>query len=155
MIGGFRRPREAAAAGSLHASFLICQALAKEGGYSELHLYQDDPRIVGRENLVVPPSPPTRVLGKAMLSAAVDTYSAIYVANGEQAFSVPFVLRPHRDWAPVICSVGTTTPAPSGKTCTPLWPAAAFAPATASFSSRRPPAICSATSGMTGASGWV
>jgi glycosyltransferase involved in cell wall biosynthesis len=100
MIGGFTRPRNADAQGTHHASYIACQALAACGGFSEIHLYQEG-------DVTLPKEPPTRVFDKIDMPATRERYQAIYVANGEQIGPVPHLLRPHHDWAPVVCNVGT------------------------------------------------
>ena len=58
--------------------------------------------------MILPKAPPARLLDKTAMPSIADRYQAIYIANGEQIGPSPYVLRPHADWAPVICSVGTT-----------------------------------------------
>jgi hypothetical protein len=47
-------------------------------------------------------------LDKIQLAVSPHDYAAIYAANGEQITASPWVLRPQRSRAPVVCSVGTT-----------------------------------------------
>jgi glycosyltransferase involved in cell wall biosynthesis len=108
IIGGFTKPRDAIAHGTHHASYLACRALAAGGGFSEIHVYHELPPPPGRGGeLLLPKEPPTRVFDKAALPDSPDRYLAIYVANGEQIGPAPHLLRPHHDWAPVVCNVGT------------------------------------------------
>ena len=106
IIGGFVRPRGSAPHGTLHASYLMCRALARLGDWAELHVFQEEPRLLDGE-LTLPTEVPTRLYQKPLLTVTDHRYRAICVANGEQISSSPHVLRPARDWAPVICSVGT------------------------------------------------
>lgn len=106
LIGGFIKPRSHAAHGSLHAAYMMCQALAEVGGYGELHVYADQRQLQKDTELVLPRTG-ARLLDKAQLVASGHRYAAIYVANGDHIGSVPHVLRPAHDWAPVICSIGT------------------------------------------------
>jgi glycosyltransferase involved in cell wall biosynthesis len=108
IIGGFVRPRSSAPHGTLHASYLMCRALARLGDYAELHVFQEESRLLAADGeLTLPNEVPTRLFHKPFLTVTAHRYRAIYVANGEQISSSPHVLRPSRDWAPVICSVGT------------------------------------------------
>jgi glycosyltransferase involved in cell wall biosynthesis len=106
-IGGFIKPRDSFAQGTLHAAFRACQAIAEVGGYGALDVYHDPQRGGRNGDLVLPRQPPTRLLDKALLPTSHERYRAIVINNGEQLTSVPFVLRPHDDWAPLIFSVGT------------------------------------------------
>ena len=108
VIGGFTKPRDSIAHGTHHASYVACQALAAVGGYSEIHVYQEFPPPPGRGGeLILPKQPPSRVFDKSAMPTTSERYQAIYIANGEQIGPVPYLLRPHDDWAPLICSVGT------------------------------------------------
>jgi glycosyltransferase involved in cell wall biosynthesis len=107
LIEGFMKPRDSQAHGTQQAAYLICQALAKNGRYSALDVYQDRQRSIGQCEFTVPRNPPTRAFDKLSLLSSEQKYSAIYVANGDQMVAAPHVLRPNDDWAPVICSVGT------------------------------------------------
>jgi hypothetical protein len=102
-VGGFRRPRDNQPHGTLHAAYQMSHALARHGGYAALHVYQEG----ARHELVLPEAPPITVFQKPELRRSREPYHAIYVANGEQRSSAPHLLRPHDDWAPVICTVGT------------------------------------------------
>ena len=108
LIGGFLKPRNSAAHGTLHASYMMCQALAEVGGYGELHVYQESPRQLPRDaELALPSAPRALVFDKGQLLSTEHRYQAIYPANGEQIGSAPYLARPMDDWAPVICSIGT------------------------------------------------
>jgi glycosyltransferase involved in cell wall biosynthesis len=104
-IEGFRKPAADRAQGTHQAAYLISQALANLDRYAAFDVYQEQLRSHGA--LVLPSNPPTRVFAKTRLQSTRDRYAAIYVANGEQIFTAPHLLRPTDDWAPVICSVGT------------------------------------------------
>ena len=107
VVGGFLRPKQQVAQGTLHASYMMCRAIAEVGGYGELHVYQEGPRHLPRDMDLVPPAAPrARLFDKPMLPRTGERYAAIYLANGEQIESAPHVLRPPGDWAPVVCSVG-------------------------------------------------
>jgi glycosyltransferase involved in cell wall biosynthesis len=103
-IGGFRKPEPSRAQGTHQSGYLICQALAAMDRYTAFDLYQDHLRSHGA--LRLPASPPTRVFEKSRLHSTRDLYAALYVANGEQIFIAPHLLRPAGDWAPVVCSIG-------------------------------------------------
>ena len=108
VVGGFTRPREDVAHGTHHAAYSACEAIAKVGGYSEIHVFHEQPAPAGRRGeLVLPAAPVFRVFDKTEMPATAERYQVVYVANGEQIGPVPHVLRPHEDWAPVICTVGT------------------------------------------------
>jgi glycosyltransferase involved in cell wall biosynthesis len=108
-IGGFTRPRDSIAHGTHHAAYISCEAIARFGPYREIHVYHDPAAGQGRQmELVLPKQPPARAFDKSELRLSPERYAAIYVANGEQIGTAPYVLRPEDDWAPVICSVGTT-----------------------------------------------
>jgi glycosyltransferase involved in cell wall biosynthesis len=113
VIGGFTRPRDNIAHGTHHAAYIACDAIARVGGYGAIHVYHENPAAPSRHaDLVLPRTPPAQVFDKTQMVATTERYAAIYVANGEQLGPMPHVLRPHGDWAPVICSVGTTHTAP-------------------------------------------
>jgi glycosyltransferase involved in cell wall biosynthesis len=108
IIGGFLKPRAAVAHGTHHASYIACQALSAVGCFSVIHVYHELPLPPGRaSDLFLPNQPPTRVFDKTALPESPERYLAIYVANGEQIGPAPHLLRPHDDWAPVICNVGS------------------------------------------------
>jgi glycosyltransferase involved in cell wall biosynthesis len=108
VVGGFTRPRDDVAHGTHHAAYAACEAIAKVGGYSEIHVFHERPAPAGRRGeLALPSTPACRVFDKTEMPTTAERYEAVYVANGEQIGPVPHVLRPHEDWAPVICSVGT------------------------------------------------
>ncbi len=108
IIGGFVRPRGSEPYGTPHASYLMCRAIARLGDYAELHVFQEEPRLIAREGeLALPSEVPTRLFQKPFLTITDQRYRAIYVANGEQMSASPHVLRPAHDWAPVVCSIGT------------------------------------------------
>jgi glycosyltransferase involved in cell wall biosynthesis len=112
-IGGFTRPRDHIAHGTHHASYLACAAIAEVGGYSDIDVYHENARATARSaELVLPSSPPARLLNQAELPTTTNHYAAIYVANGEQIGPVPFVLRPNDDWAPLVLTIGTAHTAP-------------------------------------------
>ena len=104
-VGGFRKPPLGRAQGTHQSAYLISQAVATTDRYAAFDVYQDQLRSHGP--LVLPAHPPTRVFDKSRLHSTRDRYAAIYVANGEQIFTAPHLLRPVDDWSPVICSVGT------------------------------------------------
>lgn len=109
MIEGFWKPKDNQAHGTYQAAYLTCQALAEQDRYTALHLYRDGQRRpTVASDLVLPDTPPTTVFDKLLLHGTRERYAAIHVANGEQILSAPHLLRPRNDWAPVICSVGTT-----------------------------------------------
>ncbi len=109
LVGGFVRPRKGAPHGTVQASYLMCRALAASGAYDQLHVFHDSPRSLGRDGeLAVPPGTAVKLFEKPYLPISPHRYRAIYVANGEQLSSAPHLLRPAGDWAPVVCSVGTT-----------------------------------------------
>jgi glycosyltransferase involved in cell wall biosynthesis len=113
VIGGFTRPRDNIAHGTHHAAFIACDAIARVGGYGAIHVFHENPAAPSRHaDLALPRTPPAQVFDKTQMVATTERYAAIYVANGEQLGPMPHVLRPHGDWAPVICSVGTTHTAP-------------------------------------------
>jgi glycosyltransferase involved in cell wall biosynthesis len=103
-IGGFRRPEPSRAQGTHQSAYLVCQALAAMDRYTSFDLYHD--RLRSHGALVLPARPPTRVFEKSRLHSTRDRYAALYVANGEQIFTAPHLLRPADDWAPVVCSIG-------------------------------------------------
>jgi glycosyltransferase involved in cell wall biosynthesis len=107
-IGGFVKPREDHPQGSEQSAYLVCQQIAATGGYAELHVYQESARDLTKGVLTLPSAPPAKLFDKSTLVTSGETYSAIYAANGEHITSCPFVLRPQSDWAPLICSVGTS-----------------------------------------------
>ena len=101
------KPPDSVAQGTFHAAYQMCLALARKNRYSAFHVYQERRSGAAQAELMLPSSPPTVAFEKPMLRMSSERYSAIYVANGEQMTSAPHVLRPERDWAPVICSIGT------------------------------------------------
>jgi glycosyltransferase involved in cell wall biosynthesis len=107
IIGGFTRPHENIAHGTHHAAYRICEAIAKQGRYDEIHVFNDAVGPSARGVLSLPASPPTRVFDKLQLPASTARYQAIYVANGEQIGPAPSILRQHDDWSPLIQSIGT------------------------------------------------
>jgi glycosyltransferase involved in cell wall biosynthesis len=103
IVGGFKKLRDSQPHGTGHAAYQMSHALAAHGGYRALHIYHDEPR----EALSLPSYPPIQLFQKPELRKSRVPYQAIYVANGVQRTSAPHVLRPV-DWAPVVCTVGTT-----------------------------------------------
>ena len=113
VVGGFTQPRDDIAHGTHHAAYGACEAIARAGVYSEIHVFHERP--VGDPARGARCCRARRLAGvfdKTEMPAIAERYQAIYVANGEQIGPVPHVLRPHEDWAPVICSVGTAHSAP-------------------------------------------
>lgn len=109
VVGGFVRPRETVAQGTLQAAYQTCAAIAKCGDYREIHVYQETGAHLGaRGELALPPSPTCRTFDKLALIETGERYRAIYVANGEHIGPVPSLLRPRDDWAPLVFSIGTT-----------------------------------------------
>jgi glycosyltransferase involved in cell wall biosynthesis len=106
LIGGFAEPPKSSPHGTLHAAFAACDAIAATGRYAAIHVYHDQQSL--RSGVKLPDRPPARAFDKRVLCVTPERYAAIFVANGEQITSTPFVLRPDYDWAPVVCSIGTT-----------------------------------------------
>ena len=111
-LGGFKRPRNDLAQGTHQAGFQTCQVIAAQSSHREIHLYSDS-AVAGRgAEFVVAGRPPLRVFEKLALPGTREKYAAVYVNNGEQLGTAPFVLRPEHDWAPVILTIGTAHSAP-------------------------------------------
>jgi glycosyltransferase involved in cell wall biosynthesis len=109
VIGGFTRPRDSIAHGTHHAAYIACEAIAATGAYSGIDVFHENATAPAkRGEVILPKTPPARLLDKTAMPSIPERYQAIYIANGEQIGPSPYVLRPHHDWAPVICSVGTT-----------------------------------------------
>ena len=109
VVGGFTRPRDSIAHGTHHAAYIACEAIAATGAYAGIDVFHENAAAPSkRAEVILPKAPPARLLDKTAMAAVPERYQAIYVANGEQIGPSPYVLRPHHDWAPVICSVGTT-----------------------------------------------
>jgi glycosyltransferase involved in cell wall biosynthesis len=109
VIGGFTRPRDNIAHGTHHAAYIACEAIAATGAYATIDVFHENAATPAkRAEVILPKAPPARLLDKTAMPLVPERYQAIYIANGEQIGPSPYVLRPHGDWAPVICSVGTT-----------------------------------------------
>jgi glycosyltransferase involved in cell wall biosynthesis len=108
IVGGFAKPRESAPHGTQQAAFAICEGIARAGRYRSIDVYHEADADRADGPLSLPRTVPIRVFDKLQLPTSHQTYAAIYAANGEQMRSVPFDGRPRTDWAPVVCSIGTT-----------------------------------------------
>jgi glycosyltransferase involved in cell wall biosynthesis len=109
VIGGFTKPRDSIAHGTHHAAFIACEAIAATAAYSGIDVFHENAAAPAkRGEVILPKAPPSRLLDKTAMPLIADRYQSIYVANGEQIGPSPYALRPQGDWAPVICSVGTT-----------------------------------------------
>jgi glycosyltransferase involved in cell wall biosynthesis len=109
VIGGFTKPRDSLAHGTHHAAYIACEAIAASGAYTAIDVFHENAVAPAkRGEVILPRTPPARLLDKTGMPTLAERYQAIYLANGEQIGPSPYVLRPHHDWAPVISTVGTT-----------------------------------------------
>jgi glycosyltransferase involved in cell wall biosynthesis len=107
VVGGFVKPPPSAPHGTEHAGFAICEGLADSGRYREVHIFRDPPDEKQGGLFVPPGNVPASCQRRGALATANGVYSVVYVANGEQMRCPPHLVRPSRDWVPVVCEIGT------------------------------------------------
>ncbi|MGE3765303.1 MAG: glycosyltransferase [Kofleriaceae bacterium] len=104
MLGAFEKLDESAPHGTNHAAYAYSVGLAATRRWpfvDTFHCRDPKTRYAPPEGVAV------QRYDARELPAAPARYDAIYVAHGDQMTYLPHVLRPHADWAPVVCEVGT------------------------------------------------
>jgi glycosyltransferase involved in cell wall biosynthesis len=106
VLGGFVTAPPSMPHGSWQASYRMCTAIARAGRYRSIDVFHENV-LQRRSQVTLPDGPSCRLLERTSLRESPGHYSAIYVANGEQAEYLPHELRADHDPAPVVCEIGT------------------------------------------------
>ncbi len=104
MLGGLTGMHESAPHGTNHASFAYSTAVAATHRFKLIDTFHEDP------GLATDRSPGVTIRWRPVRELARETegYHLVYVSHGDQMGYVAHLLRPHADWAPVVCEIGTS-----------------------------------------------